>query len=303
MDTGAPQARTARRRALRLAPLLALLLLVGGGLSSGTALDGDDARAPRAGAHTPLPAQRHDAVRLEHLRLAAVTTATPTAWHVVSLGDSVVSGGPCDCWTFPGRYARLVTSRTGHPTTARNLGVGGTTTADLLASLRPGGPVAQVLRGADIVTVTIGANDLAPARWEWQDDGCQGCFDQAADTVGRNVTTIVARVRAAVGRPVEVLVTTYWNVFKEPATHAAAAGRSSSYDVMARRATLLTNTALCAAAARTGAICAGLFVPFKGDGTRDARWLLDPDLDHPDAAGHQVIANALASHGWRWVGR
>lgn len=224
------------------------------------------------------------------------STAGPTPWLVVALGDSVVSGGPCDCWTFPGRFASLIRSRTRHRVTVRNLGVGGTTSADLLASLRAGGRTAQNLRGAQAVTVTIGANDMVTPRSEWARDSCRGCFDRTADRVQSNVVRIVRRVRAAVGSPnVEIMVTTYWNVFQEPPTADAADGRHSEYDVMARRATLLTNSALCAAAHQGGVTCVDLFRPFKGDGTRDARRLLEPDRDHPNWAGHQLIAETLAT--------
>lgn len=244
---------------------------------------------------------RHQDDRLAHVRLVAVTAAEPSPWRVVSLGDSVVSGGPCDCWTFPGRYARLVTSRTGHSTVARNLGIGGSTSVDLLRSLRAGSSVLGILRGAKIVTITIGANDLVPAREDWTEGTCQGCFYAAAQAVEGNLIRIVRQARAAVGTSLVVLVTTYWNVFKEPETAAQAAGTSTAYDVMARRATLILNAAICRAAAHARAVCAGLFAPFKGDGTRDALGLLEPDRDHPNAAGHQVIANALAAHGWRWL--
>jgi lysophospholipase L1-like esterase len=141
---------------------------------------------------------------------------------------------------------------------------------------------------------------MVAARSEWWRDDCLGCFDRIGDIVRRNLTRIIRLVRADVGgTPVEILVTTYWNVFKEPRTAAAADGSWTPYDRMARRATLITNQAICAAATAGGAACIDLFRPFKGDGTRDARSLLGPDLDHPNARGHQLIATTLARHGWR----
>ena len=166
------------------------------------------------------------------MRLVAVTAAEPSPWRVVSLGDSVVSGGPCDCWTFPGRYARLVTSRTGtrrSPATSVSVA---STSVDLLRSLPPA-PRCGILRGAKIVTITIGANDLVPAREDWTEGTCQGCFYAAAQAVEGNLIRIVRQARAAVGTSLVVLVTTYWNVFKEPETAAQAAGTSTAYDVMA----------------------------------------------------------------------
>ena len=227
--------------------------------------------------------------------------AVPGPWTVVGLGDSVVSGSHCDCAPFITRYSSLVAEATHRATTVRNLGVGGSTSGDLLKALQPGGDAARRLRGADIVTVTIGANDMALARSEWEQDGCVTCFDEVAATVKANLVKIVRLARADAGRdPVEVLVTTYWNVFEE-----AVDGQDPqppAYAAMADLATSSANIAICAAAEQDNAACVDLYRPFKGDGSDDASPLLADDRDHPNAAGHQLIASRLAAYGWRELG-
>jgi len=224
----------------------------------------------------------------------------PGPWTVVGLGDSVVSGAHCDCAPFISRYRPLVASATHRETTARNLGADGSTSDDLVQALQPGGDAARQLRGADIVAVTIGANDMARARSEWEQDGCVYCFDKVAATIKANVVKIVRLARADAGRdPVEVLVTTYWNVFEE----AAAQGpQQTAYTAMAELATSRANVAICAAAEQHDAACVDLYRPFKGDGSDDALPLLADDRDHPNAAGHQLIAWRLAAYGWRELG-
>jgi len=54
-------------------------------------------------------------------------------------------------------YRLVKDERTRYETTVRNLGVGGSTSTDLLAALQPGGAEAAGLAGADIVTVTNGS--------------------------------------------------------------------------------------------------------------------------------------------------
>lgn len=250
----------------------------------------------------PTPAPRARASAEPHTSPPQSPPADPEVpgpWTVVGLGDSVVSGSHCDCAPFITRYGTLVAQATHRSTTVRNLGVGGATTGDLLKALQHGGTATGRLRGADIVTVTIGANDMAVARSEWMQDGCGTCFDKVAATVKANLVKILRLIRADAGRdPVEVLVTTYWNVFEEAVDEPAPA----AYAAMADLATSRANYAICAAAAQDNAACVDLYRPFKGDGSADATSLLADDGDHPDAAGHQLIASSLAAYGWRELG-
>jgi len=209
-----------------------------------------------------------------------------------------VSGNRCACAPFIDRYGDLVTQATHRKTTVRNLGVSGFTSGDLLAALRPGGDVAKRIHGADIVTVTIGANDMYPARVEWATDGCSRCFDRAADSVEANLVKVLDLIRADVARdPVEVLVTTYWNVFEEPAQGGTNAN-DAAYGAMADLATRRANRAICAAALQQDAECIDLYRPFERGGVSHSVRLLAADRDHPNAEGHQVIASTLAAFGW-----
>ena len=180
--------------------------------------------------------------------------------------------------------------------------MGGSTSDDLVKALQPGGDAARQVRGADIVAVTIGANDMARARSEWEQDGCVTCFDKVAARIKANVVKIVRLARADAGRdPVEVLVTTYWNVFEEAAADDHSPQRAA-YTAMSDLATRRANVAICAAAEQENAACVDLYRPFKGDGSDDASPLLADDRDHPNAAGHQLIAVRLAASGWRELG-
>jgi lysophospholipase L1-like esterase len=68
---------------------------------------------------------------------------------------------------------------------------------------------------ADLVTVTIGANDFAGAEGDYFAGTCGGgdgldCFRTTLPDLRANLTAILDRIRAlAAGRPIEVRVTNY----------------------------------------------------------------------------------------------
>lgn len=236
------------------------------------------------------------------------STADPAAGEptsrpltVVGLGDSVTAGAKCDCTNFVDLLATMLSARDHVPTTAVNLGVGGLTAAGMVEQLRDT-TVSRTVAAGDVVVITIGANDLQPAL-DWWDStqmrvadqgGCSGaCDDATLDAVGTDVAAVVARVGALRGgRPTQVLVTDYWNVFEDGAI--ARADRGTAYLAWSDALTRRLNARICAAAA-ADATCVDLYVPFKGDGTEDPTALLADDGDHPDADGHKVISQALLS--------
>ena len=94
--------------------------------------------------------------------------------------------------------------------------------------------------------------------------------------------------------PATILWASYWNVFEDGDVGRAKNGES--YQSWSDRLTRATNAQICDAAQRAGATCVDLYSPFKGDGSKDPTSWVAADGDHPNSAGHQLIASALVKH-------
>ena len=235
---------------------------------------------------------------------SAPTTASPTSSKVarrkvaqrpitvVGIGDSVTAGKNCDCRAFVELYARSLAATRGLHTTSINLGVSGWTSAQLLASLNQPGPFRDQVAKADILLVTIGANDLGPLETK-QPGGCaSNCYSSLVQSVGTNVKLIVAAARSArTDHPATILVTNYWDVFQDGDVGTAENG--TSFQSWSDAITRASGAQICDGAHRGGATCVDLYAPFKGDGSRNPTSLLAADGDHPNSAGHQLIASTL----------
>jgi lysophospholipase L1-like esterase len=98
------------------------------------------------------------------------------------------------------------------------------------------------------------------------------------------------------GRPTAVLVTGYWAVFEDG--DVAAAGMSGSGRTTADELTRTANAELAVAAHSAGSTYVDLYHPFKGEqAENDPTPLLAGDGDHPNAAGHRLIARTLLAAG------
>jgi lysophospholipase L1-like esterase len=211
---------------------------------------------------------------------------------VVGIGDSVTSGTACNCETFVGLYATDLASQRGLTTSSVNLGVAGSTSAQLLQSLTQPGGLRDQVATADILLVTIGANDLVSLE-DRQPGGCAtACYGPLVNAVGHNVGLIVAAARAAhPSHPPTILVTDYWNVFQDGDVGTAENG--GSFQRWSDMLTRAESTAVCTAARQAGAACVSLYAPFKGNGSKNPTTLLAADGDHPSSTGHQLIASTL----------
>jgi lysophospholipase L1-like esterase len=213
----------------------------------------------------------------------------PSVQHVVGLGDSVPAGSACSCTD----YVSLLAGRLGDNVTSTNLAVPGQTTSGLLDQLSSS-QVRSALADADVVVVTIGANDIEatdPSDCDSADDGPQ-CYSNDLATLTQNLDRVAAAVAAQATRPgAKILLTGYWNVFLDG---TAARAKGADYVRIADDVTREVNSRISSAAAAHGAVFVDLFTPFRGaDGSKDCTPLLADDGDHPDAAGHAVIADAL----------
>jgi lysophospholipase L1-like esterase len=229
--------------------------------------------------------------------------ARPGPWSLVGLGDSITAAQGCSsCSPFVDLYAREITRATSIPISVANLGVGGSTSADLLASLSDEQPAASRVRSADVITVTIGANDFAPQLDTALSGRCGGiddleCFETALSTLQVNLTAILQRIaELRADHVTAVRVTGYWNVFLDGAVAAHTYGPTfvRSSDELTRR----VNTVIKQVTDRSQAQYVDLYRPFKGETGGDDTSLLADDGDHPSQAGHLQIAESLASMGY-----
>jgi acyl-CoA thioesterase-1 len=199
--------------------------------------------------------------------------------RVVTFGDSVPAGTACDCTPFPDLYAARLGAA------SDNLAEPGLTSLDVRRQVTTA-PASAAVRGANVVLVMAGANDLAAAL----DAGGGGSYAGPAADVQRNVTAVVESVRSI--RPTAaVLVFGYWNVVEDGDVGRRDYGDDGVTEAAA--ATRSCDDALRRAAAATGAAYVDTTSVFKGDtGEQDPTGLLAADGDHPNAAGHRAIAQA-----------
>jgi lysophospholipase L1-like esterase len=222
------------------------------------------------------------------------TVASPAAaLRVVGLGDSVPAADTCGCDGYLEQLVPDLRDATGRPVGLRNDAVGGWTTQDVLADLTEGRSHDDLVSGADLVVVEIGANDFdlqrlsdascAPA-------GTSACFRSTLAGLRSGLTEVVKRVRSlAPGARVALLG--YWNVGVDG---AVGRSRGSTYVTSSDDLTRAVNGVVESVASGTGATYVDAYTPLKGTaGTRDPTEDLLDDGDHPNATGHRRLADAV----------
>jgi lysophospholipase L1-like esterase len=203
-----------------------------------------------------------------------------------------MAGTHCGCAGLAEEYGAALAARTGDHVNTTNLGVDGMVTGDLLEDLESDAATRAAISPADLVLVTIGANDLLPELDAWQTTGCdQSCFHGPAVRMGHNLARVLTAINALrPGHADTVLVTDYWNVFTDGDV-ARSAGGQAQID-WATDVTTVANRHICAAARSAGDTCVDLVPAFKAGGADPTR-LLAADGDHPDAAGVRAIVRTL----------
>jgi lysophospholipase L1-like esterase len=202
----------------------------------------------------------------------------------------------CGCTPYVSLIAEQMTHSTGIRVTAVNDAVSGSNSTGLLASLRAASTTASDAARADVVIVTIGANDFTvPSAGAASCVTATSCYQTGLMTLDANITATIAQLRALRQArqlpPATIVVTGYWNVWQDG---AVAAQMGSDFVRLSRAITSATNDVLSQAARAQGVWYVDLVRPFLGaDEDDDDTSLLAPDGDHPDAEGHQLIATAI----------
>jgi len=210
---------------------------------------------------------------------------------VVGLGNSVPSGAVCRCQSFVSAYADMVAAGTSTKATVDNDAVSGSTSADVVNLLtRPS--VQSHLRSATTVLIMTGANDFNDSFDQVSlGSPANQTYPPVATAVQDNVTAVVQQIHS-LNPAAHVVILDYWAAMED----GAVAARDYDPPAMAASVACTTyvNQALAVAAKATNALYVSTYTAFKGaDGTADPTSLLAPDGDHPDAAGHQLIARTI----------
>jgi lysophospholipase L1-like esterase len=236
------------------------------------------------------------------LMLAAVAgpaNATDSNWRVAgprlqtvrvvtTLGDSVPSGAACRCSPYPTIVAATLAARTAPPVRSYDDARSGATTATVLGQLVHSTGIQSHVRASQVVVIEIGANDLGPER---RCGTTAACYIRQVPAVVRRASTIVDEVRRLTsGHPVAIVLLGYWNLWRD-GRRARAIG--SAYVRASDALTLAFNASLRGLARRDATAYGDLWLAFRGTTDRDDTALLAADADHPDAAGHRVIAASV----------
>lgn len=221
-------------------------------------------------------------------RATASASGSPQTWSIVALGDSVPRGTNCHCTPYPPLTAQGLTASSGRTVTAANDSVAGATTSTVLAQLKSDRAVVGQMRKARVVEIEIAANDVGYTRSCGVD---VACYAPRIPMIETNLAEIVGRVRKlATGRKPLVVLLDYWSVWLG-GKYAAANGEA--YVTAAEEVTDRVNTVIKSTAAKSGSAYVDLRAAFKGpDYAYDETHYLSSDGDHPNAAGHEKIADA-----------
>ena len=236
--------------------------------------------------------------------------------QVVAIGDSIAYGGvDCNnCRTFVDLYAARAARDLRVRVVVQNLSQhDNLTTARLSDELRKSATLRRAVASADVILVSVGFNDTP---WNSLDDSCDAdhgwpdgvldadwaiytgpCLEVEVQRYRDNLSAVFAKLRAlrAGKRTVIRLAAQYNDIVNTSDPSVPKQGFEPSVVVDQQ----FSMTA-CSVAKEHGARCADIGRAFNGpDGHRGAYPLLGPDATHPNAAGHRLIANTLATLGYR----
>lgn len=212
-------------------------------------------------------------------------SAVPATTHpqLVVLGDSVAAGSMCACGGFG---VALAANATGSLINAAKSGL---TSQGLLTQLKSPSMV-DALKTATVVTVTIGANDFDETAASQRTCATLSCYAAPLQNLRANLTALTSRLTTMTRPTTTIVLTGYWNVFLDG---EVGDSKGATYVATSDGLTRSVNSVIGQVAKAHSDLYADLYGPFKAAASSDDTQLLAPDGDHPNAAGHHIIAIAI----------
>ncbi len=264
--------------------VLALAALVGGCGGTGTA------------SLAPSPSHANPATLPPTATLPA--SEQPSV-NLVVIGDAVAMTGDAEGSSYGDLFAAGIEASIGVHVETSTLSAD--TTDLVIGGLAEGGRLARAVATADIVVLTVGANEAEP--FESQPAGtCAvgsavgACLEAVNPSLSDKLAKILDRIAAVTaGRNVAIRVTSPdYNPF---IGWSGAPTPTFGLDFYRQLAAAYREMA-CRIAPTHGAKCADFLHAFNGDdGSKDAAAYLAADHLHPSLAGRQRIADVLLSVG------
>jgi lysophospholipase L1-like esterase len=215
--------------------------------------------------------------------IAVSTTVTATT----ALGDSVPTGTACNCTPYPQLTADDIARAVHHSVVSSNDAADGATSADVVALLHDNSDVRAHVAHAGLVMVEIGANDVAHS------EKCAtnvACYEPALPQIETNLNTIVASIHS-LAPAAKIVMLDYWSVWLG-GSYAHAQG--PAYVEAANDLTADVDDIIRTVAQKTNSFYVDLRTAFRGpDHDGDETPLLAADGEHPNAEGHERIADAV----------
>jgi lysophospholipase L1-like esterase len=212
--------------------------------------------------------------------------------RLVAVGDSIAAGGRCDCLAYPGAFGKLLGEVLSQPVRTQNLAVNGASSDDLLHDIRISQPIQSAVRAADVITITIGINDINVCGGESD----AACYEAGIAAVGSNLDAVLTEIdELQADHPHMLRATGYYNFnIGKPGDEYGPSFQAFYAEQLAA-----LNSAICAAVVAHQGLCVELLTAFNGPtGDQDAAAVLVDDHEHPSAEGHEIIAEEIAAAGY-----